>query len=686
MNNVILDHVSVSIGGRTLLDDITLTIAPGEIACVIGPNGAGKTTLLDAICASVPTSGTVTIPEGARIGRAFQGSPFPSTLTVAEIAFAATGAHASAGVLLDRFGLTPHATSFTAELSTGMRRILDLAVATAKAPAVLLLDEPSSGLSTAEVEHLAGLIREWRDETNAAIVVVEHDAGIVEAIADRVIVLDDGKIRADGSSAETLISTPAAARLTAHDDPAFQRSLHEIRKRATQARPLTRRTMSTWTLLRLGLREFAAGLTSVLMLGVLNRVLKVELGVSLAIVAPLLATLNLAAPIALVVGHRSDTRPIRGKRRTPRILAGGVIAGLAVMGAPTIAHGLAAGLSVTSLGSAIALFGVMGIGMYGAGSVFFALIADLTPDDERGHAASIVYLMLMAGILAGVALTGTILKPDASNLGALFTTAGVLVIVLTVISVWGVEPPHDETAPEEQDALRDRLRAVRALEQPRRFFVFMVVSTVFLFLQRAILEPFGGEILGMDVRQTSAFEAMLTIGILVGMASGGRPWIEHSGRLRVARAGLLISSGGFVALTFAAGSASEAPAWITILVIGVGQGLFSVAALSLMLGLTGTRATALLMGLWTVAHALAEGTATAAGGLLYEIARALTGAPKTGYAVVFALQAIGILACLPLLARIDPEQFKDEASTLELPSRTGPSPDRTTLVSALEDR
>ncbi|MFP5224802.1 MAG: MFS transporter [Actinomycetota bacterium] len=662
MSVLTLGEVSVQMGGRLLLDSVDLRVAESEIVCIVGPNGSGKTTLLDAICGDVPASGQRSI-LAARIGRVAQGSPLPATLTVAEVALAATGSRGAAVGLLDRFGLAEHASSFAAELSTGMRRILDLAVALSGEPSLLLLDEPSSGLSASEVEHLTDIIASWREQTGGSVVIVEHDAALVEALADRVIVIDEGRLVSVGTPSETLV-TEATVRLRPPTDPAFQHALHAASQRASDAPPLTRRTISTWTLLRLGLREFAAGLTSVLMLGVLNRVLKVELGVSLAVVAPLLAALNLASPIALFIGHRSDTRPIRGLRRTPRILLGGTIAGLAVIASPTIAEGLADGLTFASVGLALALFTVMGVGMYGAGSVFFALIADITPDEERGHAASIVYLMLMGGILAGVALTGTILRPDASNLSTLFTTAGILVIALTFLSVWGIEEKWPKNASIDQEDLVVRLRGLLRLEQPRRFFVFMVTSTVFLFLQRAILEPFGGEVLGMDVRQTSAFEAMLTVGILAGMITAGRPWIERSGRLNAASRGMVITAAGFGVLALASLAASPAPAWLTILVIGFGQGLFSVAALSLMLGLTNTKAAALLMGLWTVAHAFAEGTATAAGGLLYEAFRALTGSAGTGYAVVFAFQALGLLACLPLVRRVDPDRFREASELL----------------------
>jgi BCD family chlorophyll transporter-like MFS transporter len=674
-----IDDVHVSIGEHHLLNGIDLQIAAGRIVCVVGPNGAGKTTLLDAICDLVPSTGSIQIvgadgvssvdrnPE--TIGRAFQGSPLPATLTVAEVAVVVASSRAGAEELMGRFGLLPHASSFVSELSTGMKRILDLAVATAHRPSLLILDEPSSGLAAAEIEHLAALIKRWRDTSNAAILVVEHDAALVQAIADEVVVLDDGRVSAHGDAREMLEARRSGTvRLRRPEDPEFRDALHVVANDAAPVAPLPRRALSTWTLLRLGLRQFAAGMSAALIFGVLNRVLKVELGLSLAVVAPILASLNLAAPLALGVGHRSDTRPIFGYRRSPYIIGGALITGLAVAGAPHAAGALADGLTATSVLAALALFIVMGIGMYGAGTVFFALIADLAPEEERGHAASLVYLMLLGGVFAGVALTAAVLHADASNLSTLFTIAGVLVFALTTIGVWGHEPKVTAEmqlkASEEHTPFRIALREVTSMSQARSFFLFMILSTIFLFLQQAVLEPYGGEVLGMDVRTTTAFNAMLTLGILLGMVSAGRPWAAQVGHLRMAKVGLIWSGIGFALLGFAALASSIPPSWLTIFGIGIGNGIFSVAGLALMMSMASRGHAALFMGAWTVAHALAEGVATGGGGVIYEVLASVTGGPAGGYASVFFIQGVGLLACIPLLRRIDLDRFRAEVDAL----------------------
>ena len=94
-----------------------------------------------------------------------------------------------------------------------MRRILDLAIATCLRPTVLLLDEPSSGLAQQEIAHLARLIRAWRDESGAAVVLVEHDLSLVKSVADEVVVLRDGTVHARGSVARILAESRVEPRV-----------------------------------------------------------------------------------------------------------------------------------------------------------------------------------------------------------------------------------------------------------------------------------------------------------------------------------------------------------------------------------------------------------------------------------------------------------------------------------------
>jgi BCD family chlorophyll transporter-like MFS transporter len=674
-----VSQVVVKAGSTRLLDGVSFEAPPGRIIAIVGPNGAGKTTLLDAISGVAPNmAGVVTVngdagsngSHRAGIGRVFQGSPLPETLTVAEVAALVAGSRPAATELLGRFGLTPHASSFVSELSTGMRRILDLAIATIGQPSVLLLDEPASGLAQSEIEYLAELIRRWRDATSAAVIIVEHDAWLVRNLAEEVIFLDGGRIVAQGAPGEVL-RPPARSgpRMQSPADERFRSALSKVAADAAPAMPLPKRTISKWTLLRLGLRELSAGMASVLILGVLSRVLRVELGVTLGVVTAILASYNLAAPIAVAVGHRSDTRPLFGKRRTPYIVGGAVITGLAVAAAPHVAGRLAGGVSIADVVLSVLLFVAMGFGMYSAGTVFFALLADLSGPSERGHTASVVYLELMIGVLFGVGLTGAILKSDAKNIGTLFGVAGLLVVVLSVIAVWGQEkklPPAEAADPARPAPPRPKLRAavreIAAIPMARTFFAFMVLSTLFLFLQQAVLTSFGGDVLHLSVRATSGFSAILTIGTIAGMTIAGRPFAEQIGHRKVALVGLGCSVVAFGGLAAAAAARAAPPAWLSILAIGFTSGLFNVSSLALMMGMADRRRTALFMGTWTLAHALADGAATAGGGSLFEIFHHLLGSVPGGYAAVFAIEAAGLAACMPLLRAVDPSRFATEAA------------------------
>jgi branched-chain amino acid transport system ATP-binding protein len=233
--------VSVRYGGVNALTDVDLDVAEGEILGLIGPNGAGKSTLLDALSGLLDLEGgsihlagaDVTAASffrraGRGLGRSFQDAKLFPSLTVEEVlAIACDRSIAAPGVadavlrtpaqrrserevgatvdeLLIRFNLTAQREQRTGELSTGQRRIVDIAALLADDPGIVLLDEPSSGLAQAEVEALAALLRRVHDERRLTMVVVEHDIPLVSSLADRLVVLDQGHVIATGSPADVL--------------------------------------------------------------------------------------------------------------------------------------------------------------------------------------------------------------------------------------------------------------------------------------------------------------------------------------------------------------------------------------------------------------------------------------------------------------------------------------------------
>jgi ABC-type branched-subunit amino acid transport system ATPase component len=248
-----VDGIGKRFGGVVALDAVSLTVGPGEIVGFVGANGAGKTTLFDVLSGFIPAdAGTIALRPGdgpvidlahlptyrrARhgVGRSFQdGRLFPA-LTVREtiaVAFehavrvkdpVAAALHLPAVArseaavarrveeLVARLGLGAYADAFLHELSTGTRRIVDLACALAHEPSVLLLDEPSSGIAQREAEALAPLLVDLRDSLGTSLLVIEHDVPLLRAVSERLIALDFGRIVASGDP-ETVLRDPAVAR------------------------------------------------------------------------------------------------------------------------------------------------------------------------------------------------------------------------------------------------------------------------------------------------------------------------------------------------------------------------------------------------------------------------------------------------------------------------------------------
>ncbi len=248
-----LHDLRVRYGGVDALAGVSITVARGEIVGVIGPNGAGKTTLFDAVSGFVRLDeGTVVLrpdPEGARdvtnvapheraslgLGRSFQdGRLFPA-LTVREtLAVACERAvtvrnpimaalhlpavgrseariRARVDALVERLGLGPYVDRFGHELSTGTRRIVDLACVLAHEPSVLLLDEPAAGVAQREAEALGALLTDVRDSLDAAVLVIEHDLGVLASVADRLVALDHGRVIAEGAPRAVLAETAVVA-------------------------------------------------------------------------------------------------------------------------------------------------------------------------------------------------------------------------------------------------------------------------------------------------------------------------------------------------------------------------------------------------------------------------------------------------------------------------------------------
>jgi ABC-type branched-subunit amino acid transport system ATPase component/ABC-type branched-subunit amino acid transport system permease subunit len=263
------EEVRVHFGGIAAVDGVSISVAAGEIVGLIGTNGAGKSTLMNAVGGFVPSSGVIELlgepvsslsPAGrARkgLGRTFQSATLFPELSVREtVQLALEGRHrtgllsaalylppsvrmehrrrSEADDLIDFLGLGRYAQSYISDLSTGTRRIVELAGLLALDARVLCLDEPTAGLAQRETEAFGPLIKEIQRELGASVLVIEHDMPLIMSISDRVYCLDLGRLIAEGTPAAVRGNPAVVASYLGTDERAIARSgataaeLHDI--------------------------------------------------------------------------------------------------------------------------------------------------------------------------------------------------------------------------------------------------------------------------------------------------------------------------------------------------------------------------------------------------------------------------------------------------------------------------
>ncbi len=228
-----VENVSKSFGSLVAVRDVSLAVAPGELRAIIGPNGAGKTTFFNLISGFFPpTTGTITfdgkdvtrLPAHRRVvlgmARTFQITEIFPELTVAENVLIAAevaagyrlrpwlGRAAAAAMqsrveeILALAGLGQKGERLVGELAHGDQRAAEIAMALALRPRLLLLDEPTAGMGDQETYEITQLVRRLHRDGNLTIVLIEHDMRVVFHLADRISVLDQGRLLADGTPAE----------------------------------------------------------------------------------------------------------------------------------------------------------------------------------------------------------------------------------------------------------------------------------------------------------------------------------------------------------------------------------------------------------------------------------------------------------------------------------------------------
>ncbi|MEM8980285.1 MAG: PucC family protein [Pseudomonadota bacterium] len=419
-------------------------------------------------------------------------------------------------------------------------------------------------------------------------------------------------------------------------------------------------------LLRLSLFQVSVGMAAVLLLGTLNRVMIVELSVPAMVVALMIALPVLSAPFRAVLGFRSDTyKSALGWKRIPYLWFGALwqFGGLAIMPFSLLVLSGQQMVGPSWAGEVLAAlaFLMTGLGMHMTQTAGLALAADRADDETRPRVVALLYVMFLLGMAVSSLIVGWLLQ-DFSPFRLIRVVQGCALVgfVLCMIALWKQEKLVPMTKAEravEGPTFRESFGALMAEGQAARLISVVFFGTMAFNMQDVLLEPYGGEILGMSVSSTTLLTAAWAGGALVGFSLAAR-WLKAglNTYLMCAR-GLLIGLAAFAAVIFAAPLNSAPLFFVGSTLIGLGSGLFAVATLTAAMTLS-DKGRGLALGAWGGAQATAAGLSIAIGGTIRDLVNA--GAAKgvfgpgmtdaaTGYSVVYHIEIALIFVTLIVL-------------------------------------
>ena len=418
-------------------------------------------------------------------------------------------------------------------------------------------------------------------------------------------------------------------------------------------------------ILRLSLFQVSVGMALVLITGTLNRVMIVELGVPAWFVALMVALPVVFAPLRALIGYRSDIHVSAfGWRRVPFIWVGTLLqwGGLAILPfALLVLSGDGVGPVIYGqLGAGLA-FLLIGAGLHTTQTAGLALASDLARPETRPRVVALLFVMLLVGMFVSAIIFGWLLHDFGPlKLIRVIQSAAVLTFVLNVIAMWKQEPrgmkrEHREPA---QAHFRTALGELRQDPRSRRLLLAVALGTIGFTMQDILLEPFGGQILGMTVGQTTGLTALLAGGMLVAFAVSARRLAAGMDPSRLAAYGALVGIVAFATIGFVSAVKFKTLFAFGVVLIGVGGGLFAMGTLTAAMAIAKEHNRGLALGAWGAVQATATGLAIAAGGAIRDLVSGLAvdgalgpglAGPGFGYSFVYHLEWVVLFITLVVI-------------------------------------
>ena len=426
--------------------------------------------------------------------------------------------------------------------------------------------------------------------------------------------------------------------------------------------------LSLGRLLRLSLFQLSTGMAIVLLTGTLNRVMVVELGQPAIWVSLMLAIPLLMAPARALIGYRSDYhRSYLGWRRIPYLWSGTMMqfGGLAFMPFALIlmteSH---SGPAFLGPAAAMGAFLLTGLGMHVAQTAGLALATDLATEDTRPRVVALLYLMLLIGMIGSALIFAALLNDFGYvRLIQVIQSAAVITLVLNVVAMLKQETrrpdltDHKLTRPKFGHAWRDFI----ALPQARRLLWALGLGTMGFTMQDILLEPYGAQVLGLSVSDTTLLTAMFAGGMILALIMSSRRLGKGSDPIRTASMGILIGIAAFAAVIFSAPLQAPVLFQIGAALIGLGNGLFAVGMLTAAMVFGGDKMAGLTLGAWGAVQAAAAGVAMFSGGAIRDLVTGWADAgllgvalqsPASGYGAVYHIEIALLFVALAAMGRL----------------------------------
>jgi MFS transporter, BCD family, chlorophyll transporter len=435
-------------------------------------------------------------------------------------------------------------------------------------------------------------------------------------------------------------------------------------------------------IIRMGLVQTALGAIIVLTTSTINRVMAVELALPAMLPGALLAWHYGLQILRPRWGHGSDN----GRRATPIIIIGMAIlalgGALSALGTALIAESFTLGLILS-----IIAFTLIGFGVGAAGTSLLVLLAKSVAKERRIAAATIVWLMMIAGFAITAKTAGYFLEPfSMTRLVTVTSMVSLIAFTLALVAVLGIEnQAHPAAAATARTPFRKAVAAVWAEPKARLFSIFIFVSMLGFSAQDLILEPFAGIAFKMSAGQTTSLSGSHHGGVFFGMVAVAL--VSSFGKNRYGSpkawtiAGCIASAVAAMGLIAGASAGQDWPIGANVAALGVANGIYAAAAIGSMMALShegGAGRAGTRMGVWGAAQAIAFGIGGSAGAAGADILRWLGAAPVTAYSMVFMVEAVLFIAAAALAVKVaafggfrGPSDIAPDDISLELASGRG---------------